>query len=97
MFIRKNKNRKGGFSIQLVQKIQGKYQLIKTIGTGNNTQEIEFLFQKARQELHHLGGAQTLFVSKDDAFIESFLLTGDYSKIDPPFADNNIMLLLVRS
>ena len=73
MFIRKNKNRKGGFSIQLVQKVQGKYKLIKTIGTGNSSQEIEFLVQKARQELHRLSGSQTLFTSKDDALIESFL------------------------
>jgi hypothetical protein len=73
MFIRKNKNRMGGFSIQIVQKVQGKYKLVKTIGTGNSPQEVEFLFQKARQELYHLTGAQTLFASKEDAFIESFL------------------------
>ena len=73
MFIRKNKNRKGGFSIQLVQKIQGRYKLVKTIGTGNSSQEVEFLFQKARQELQRLSGTQTLFASKDDALIESFL------------------------
>lgn len=73
MFIRKNKNRKGGFSIQLVQKIQGRYKLVKTIGTGNSSQEVEFLFQKARQELQRLSGTQTLFASKEDALIESFL------------------------
>lgn len=73
MFIRKNKNRKGGFSIQIVQKVQGKYKLVKTIGTGNSPQEVEFLFQKARQELYQLSGAQTLFASKEDALIESFL------------------------
>jgi hypothetical protein len=73
MFIRKNKNRKGGFSIQIVQKVQGKYKLIKTIGTGNNLQKVEFLFRKARQELYHLNGTQTLFPRKEDALIESFL------------------------
>lgn len=73
MFVRKNKNRKGGFSIQLVQKVRGKYKLIKTFGTGNTSQQVEFLFQKAKQELHRLSGTQSLFSSKDDAFIESFL------------------------
>lgn len=73
MFIRKNKNRKGGVSIQLIQKGYGKYKLIKTIGTGNSLQEIEFLLQKAKQELYRLSGTQSLFANKDDAMIESFI------------------------
>ncbi|MDI6766338.1 MAG: transposase, partial [Bacteroidota bacterium] len=38
-------------------------------------QEIEFLYQKARQYLQELQGEITLFVNRDDALIESYLST----------------------
>ena len=73
MFIRKNKNRKGTVSVQLISKSSGKYQVVKTIGTGDSEPSIELLYQKAKQELAALQKQQSLFVSKDDALIESYL------------------------
>lgn len=73
MFIRRNKNRSGSVSVQIVQKHNGKYRLVKTIGSGRTNQEIEFLYQHARQYLQETQGQSELFVQRDDALIESFV------------------------
>ncbi|MDI6805024.1 MAG: transposase, partial [Bacteroidota bacterium] len=75
MFIRKNKNRNKSISVQIISKDGGKYKVVKTLGTGKTEQEIEFLYQKARQYLQELQGEITLFVNRDDALIESYLST----------------------
>jgi len=54
MFIRKNKNRSGSVSVQIISKYSGKYKVIKTIGSGWTPQEIKFLYQQARQEISRL-------------------------------------------
>ena len=73
VFIRKNKNRSGSYSIQIVSKHRGIYKVIKTLGSGRSAQEIEFLYQRARQEVRMLEGSSSLFVDKDDVQIESFI------------------------
>ena len=73
VFIRKNKNRSGSYSIQIVSKQRGTYKVLKTLGSGRSAQEIEFLFQLARQEIQMLEGSGSLFVDKDDIKIESFI------------------------
>jgi transposase len=73
LFIRKNKNRSGSHSIQIISKDRGKYKVIKTLGSGRTDQEIEFLYQRARQEMQMLEGIGSLFVDEDDAKIESFV------------------------
>ena len=73
MFIRKNKNRKGTISVQIISKSSGKYRVVKTLGSGDTEQSIELLYQKAKQELAALQKQQSLFVSKDDALIESYI------------------------
>lgn len=73
MFIRKNKNRSGSISVQIISKQDGHYKVIKTIGSGQTEQEIEFLVQCANQELHKQSGNTSLFVSKEDALLEGFL------------------------
>ena len=72
-FIRKNRNRSGSYSIQIVSKDRGQYRVLKTLGSGRSEQEIEFLYQRAQQELEKIDGSISLFVRKDDAKIESFL------------------------
>ena len=81
MFIRKNKNRRGTVTVQLISKSSGKYQLVKTIGTGDSEQSIELLYQKAKQELAALQKQQSLFVSKEDALIESYLSSLENAQI----------------
>lgn len=81
MFIRKNKNRSGSVSIQIVSKQGGKYKLIKTLGSGKSDQEIEFLYQRARQELQKIEGSTSLFVNKEDALLESYLSSLENSQV----------------
>jgi len=75
MFIRKNKNRSGSVSIQIISKASGKYQLIKTIGSGRSEQEIERLLHQAKIELSGLRGQPSLFISQRDSLIEGFVST----------------------
>lgn len=60
MFVRKKRNKSGSISIQILQKVNGKNKLIKTIGSSSTAEEIDFLYQKALYELPRLYGA-TLF------------------------------------
>jgi len=73
VFIRKNRNRSGSYSIQIVSKHRGIYKVIKTLGSGRSDQEVEFLYQRARQEVQKLEGLGSLFLDKDDVKIESFI------------------------
>jgi len=75
MFVRKNKNRSGSISIQVISKTSGRYNLEKTIGSGKTEEEIELLYQRARQYIQEQQRTINLFVSKEDALIESYLET----------------------
>ncbi len=81
MFIRKNKNRSGSYSIQIVSKQRGRYKVIKTLGSARSDQEIEFLYQRAQQELQRIEGTSSLFVNRDDAKLESFISTLKNSQV----------------
>ena len=81
MFIRKNRNRSGSYSIQIISKSGGRYKVIKTIGSARSNQEIEFLYQRARQELQRIEGTSSLFVNRDDAMLESFISTLKNSQV----------------
>ena len=72
-FIRKNRNRSGSYNVQIVLKKRGKYKVLKTLGSGKTEQELEFLYQRARQELEKIEGSTALFLNHDDAKLESFL------------------------
>ena len=47
--------------------------MLKTLGSGHSEQEIEFLYQRAQQELEKIDGSISLFVNRDDAKLESFI------------------------
>lgn len=51
MFVRKNRNRSGSVSIQIISKDGGKYRVIKTVGTSADPDEIECLRLRAENEL----------------------------------------------
>jgi transposase len=70
MYIRKLKNRSGSQSVQVIQKINGRYKVVKTMGSATTQQEIENLVNLARQEIDRLGAQPKLFVSESDAAIE---------------------------
>ena len=73
MFIRKNKNRSGSYSVQIIEKRSGHYRLVKTIGSGRTAQELEKLEYQARQEISLLKGQPGLFTTKEDSLLEGFL------------------------
>lgn len=70
MFIRKLKNRSGSLSVQVIQKINGRYKVLKTIGSATTQQNIEKLVNLARQEIDKLSSQPKLFMSESDAAIE---------------------------
>lgn len=61
MFIRKKKNKSGSTSIQIIQKYQGKYNVIKTIGSSSDEGQIECLFKQAQELLPRLFNQLILF------------------------------------
>jgi len=70
MYIRKKQNTSGSQSVQLIQKVRGKYKVVKTIGSATTRQEIEKLVNLARQEIERLTAQPKLFASESDAAIE---------------------------
>ena len=73
MFIRKNKNRSGSISFQIISKNNGSYKVVKTIGCAKTKREEELLELLARTELERLQGMQSLFVEHDDLVVENFV------------------------
>lgn len=53
MFARKVKNRSGSISVQVISKDQGRYRVVKTIGTSQDPEEIERFWQQAQHFIHH--------------------------------------------
>ena len=71
MFIRKKPNSSGSQSVQVIQKINGRYKVVKTIGSATTQQELDKLENLAKQEISKLGGnPQRLFGFESDEIIE---------------------------
>jgi hypothetical protein len=73
MFIRKNKNRSGSVSIQIISKTGRKNKVIETIGCAQSMQEEDALLYRARIEIERLRGLQSLFIEHDDCVVDSFV------------------------
>ena len=71
MFIRKKKNRSGTTSIVVVEKRKGIYREIKTIGTSDDTSEIESLYNMGKKWISKHLGEQDIFEVHDKAIEES--------------------------
>ena len=86
MFIRKNKNRSGSISIQIIQKNKRKNLVIKTVGVAHTQREEELLFLLAKTELERLQGNQSLFVEHDDLVVDNFVdcISNDHLQIVGP-------------
>ncbi|MCY7363029.1 MAG: IS1634 family transposase [Ignavibacteria bacterium] len=71
MFIRKKKNPSGVISIQVIDKSNGKYKVIKTIGSSSNPQEINYLFNKGKQWIkNYIGQTELNFNNSNNATLE---------------------------
>ena len=73
MFIRKNQNRSGSISIQIVQKVNRTNKIVKSIGVAKTKREEELLLLLARSELERIQGLQSLFIEHDDIVVDSFV------------------------
>lgn len=75
MFVRKLKNRSGSTSVQVIQKIRGKYNVYKTMGSATAQQDIEKLVMLGNQEIDRVLAQPKLFLSADDRTVEQALST----------------------
>jgi transposase len=75
MFIRKNKNRSGSVSVQIISKEHGKYRVVESIGSGKTQEEIARLYLEAQIHLHQrqFPNQQSLFVYPDELQIKNFV------------------------
>lgn len=70
MFIRKLKNRSGTFSIQVIQKVKGKYKVVKTVGCATTQHKIDELVNLAHQEIEKLSQQPKLFETDADTTVD---------------------------
>jgi hypothetical protein len=70
MFLRKKQNRSGSTSIQIISKARGKYEVVKTIGSGRSKQEIQKLWYLGKQEIERLTAQTKIYVSEQDTVVE---------------------------
>lgn len=86
MFIRKNQNRSGTISIQIVHKVKRINRVLKTVGVARSKREEELLILLAKTELGRLQGEQGLFVDHDDLVVDNFVnsLSNDQFQVIGP-------------
>ncbi|SFD74718.1 hypothetical protein SAMN05444380_101215, partial [Thermophagus xiamenensis] len=70
MFVRKKRNASGSLSVQVIQKVRGKYKVVKTIGGATTRHKVEELVNLAQQEIKKLSQQQELFESETDATVD---------------------------
>lgn len=70
MFVRRKHNRSGSLSIQVIQKVRGRYKVVKTVGCATTQREIEALSNLAKQEIEKLSLQPKLFESENDMAVD---------------------------
>lgn len=75
MFVRKNRNRSGSVSIQIIKKVDSRYKLIETVGASSDPDKIESLVLEAKNRINNPENQLPLFslLSETDLAIKSFL------------------------
>jgi transposase len=73
MFIRKNKNRSGTTSIQVIRKFGRKNKIIKTIGVSSDLKEIESFVNQGKIFIEQQKGSLALFTSQTDLIVKEFV------------------------
>ena len=74
MFVKKNRNRSGSISVQIISKKFGRYRA-ETVGTSKNPNEIQQFIQEAENRINYPENQPTLIptLSKTDLAIKNFL------------------------
>ncbi len=75
MFIRKNKNRSGSVSVQIISKDKGRYRVIETVGSGKSQEEIARLYLEAQLWIYQkqFPDQPSLFIYPDELAIRNFI------------------------
>lgn len=73
MFVRKKHNKSGIISIQVIDKSQGKYKLLKTIGSSSDAEEIDRLVAQGKRYIQSYTGLQELDFSDHKQVFEAVL------------------------
>jgi len=76
MFVRKNRNRSGSISVQIISKREGNYRVLESVGTSCDPDRIEELVLEAKRRMEDPSGHQlSLFslLTREDLAIESYL------------------------
>ncbi len=97
MFVRKKKNPSGVVSIQVIDKSNGRYQVIKTIGSSAEIEVIESYYQQGKKWIANYLGEQDIFEKHDKEIeekqvteyllsnVENILLNGTQLILDQVF------------
>lgn len=70
MFVRKKLNASGSTSVQVIQKVKGKYKVLKTVGCATKQHKIDNLVNLAKQAIDNLSQQPQLFESESDAAVD---------------------------
>lgn len=70
MYVRKVNNRSGSVSVQVIQKIKGRYKVVKTVGCATTQHKIDNLVNLAKQEIDELSRQCHLFESETDIAVD---------------------------
>ena len=73
MFVRKKPNKQGSVSVQIIDKSDGKYKVVKTVGCSSVQEEIELLVTKANRDIPVLSRQYVIpLIPYEDKVISSF-------------------------
>ena len=75
MFVRKNRNRSGTISVQIILKQHGQYRVVQTVGASRDPEEVERLVLQAQSLIANPDGQLKLFSLKspEALFVETFV------------------------
>jgi len=75
MYVRKKTNKPGSVSVQIFTKIDGKYKLIKSIGSSKDKNEVDKCVIQANEEIRKMSSLQSMFVFEKDQLFERIELS----------------------
>ncbi|OGX04225.1 MAG: transposase [Omnitrophica bacterium RIFCSPLOWO2_12_FULL_50_11] len=76
MFVRKKRNKSGSVSVQIVDKSNGRYRVVETIGSSQDQEKVDFLIRKAQHVIRTCGGRQSelfSFRTPEETAVRCFL------------------------
>ena len=83
MFVRRKQNKSGSFSITVVDKSRGKYDVVKSFGTVRTTAQADLLENKAREWVREReGDSGTLFDRMDESQLKAYAATLEEGRIE---------------